>query len=211
MSHRLFSRAFRDSIHLPTGIGCDPRRTSPGGRLRAALACVVALILSSGVAAESADAPSTKEGANRVQSLDEQVQEVKSDVLAIAAELGNLEEKLLYPSDSQLAVFVEVEKGKPVEVDSARITVDGQLVAQHVYSWKELEALAEGGVQRIHTGNVTTGKHQLEVAVSGRRGGDKPFEVVERFDFSKDVGPRKIGIRLAHGATGGTTVQIEAW
>jgi hypothetical protein len=184
-------------------------RSSPRGRHRAALACLLAFGLASGDAAAADDGPAGGDG--RIQSLDEQVQEIKSDVLSIAAELGNLEEKLLYPSDSQLAVFVSVEKGEPVEVDSARITVDGQLVAQHVYSWKELEALAQGGVQRIHTGNVTSGKHQLEVAISGRRGGDKPFEVVERYDFSKDVGPQKIGIRLAHGATGGATVQIEAW
>ena len=42
----------------------------------------------------------------QMQSLDEQVQEIKSDVLGIAAELNRLEERLLYPSDTQVAVFV---------------------------------------------------------------------------------------------------------
>lgn len=146
-----------------------------------------------------------------VQSLDEQVQEIKSDVLSIAAELGNLEEKLLYPSDTQLAVFVALEKGDPIEIDSARISLDGQLVAHHIYSFKELEALAKGGVQRIHTANVPSGGHQLEVAIAGRRGGDAPFEVVERFDFRKDVGPKKLGVRLARSATSNATVTIEDW
>lgn len=204
MAHGRFSRAL-----FPCTRSIEPvstRAERAHGR-RAALACLLAFALASRAFA----AGSTPGPGEPVQSLDEQVQEIKSDVLAIAAELGNLEEKLLYPSDTQLALFVSVEKGEPVEVDSARIIVDGQLVAQHVYSWKELEALAAGGVQRIHTGNVTTGKHQLEVAISGRRGGDSPFEVVEQFAFSKEVGPRKIGIRLAKGATGGATVQIEAW
>lgn len=206
MSHRFLSRG----LAIPmTSTESDHRRPSPRGRIRTALTCFFALALASGDAAAADDTAAGSDA--RIQSLDEQVQEIKSDVLGIAAELGNLEEKLLYPSDSQLAVFVSVEKGEPLEVDSARITVDGQLVAQHVYSWKELEALAQGGVQRIHTGNVTTGKHQLEVAIAGRRGGDKTFEVVERYDFSKEVGPRKIGIRLAHGTTGGASVQIEAW
>lgn len=146
-----------------------------------------------------------------VQSLDEQVQEIKSDVLAIAAELGNLEEKLLYPSDTQLAVFVANAKGETVEIDSARISLDGKLVAHHIYSFKELEALAKGGVQRVHTANVATGSHRLEVTIAGRRGGDKPFEVVERYDFRKEVGPRKIAVRLADGATSGATVTIEDW
>ena len=41
-----------------------------------------------------------------MKSLDGQVQEIKSDVLNIASELGNLEERLLYPSNTQLAIFV---------------------------------------------------------------------------------------------------------
>ena len=146
-----------------------------------------------------------------VQSLDEQVQEIKTDVLAIAAELGNLEEKLLYPSDTQLAVFVALAKGEPLEIDSARISLDGKLLAHHIYSFKELEALARGGVQRIHTANVTTGGHQLEVAIAGRRGGDKPFDIVERYDFSKAVGPKKLAVRLAGGVSAGATVTIEDW
>jgi hypothetical protein len=150
-------------------------------------------------------------GATPVQSLDEQVQAIKSDVLAISAELGNLEEKLLFPADTQLAVFVEQTKGEPLEVDSARLTVDGQVVAQHVYAWKELQALAKGGVQRLHTGNVATGSHRLEVTIAGRRHGDEPYEVVKGFDFSKAVGPKRIGIRLAHGAGADATVAIEDW
>lgn len=172
---------------------------------------IAALVAIGGVASSANAAELELRNATPVQSLDEQVQEVKSDVLAIAAELGNLEEKLLYPSDTQLAVFVSLAKGEPLEVDSARISLDGQLVAQHVYSFKELQALAKGGVQRIHTGNVRSGGHQLEVAIAGRRGGDQPFDLVERFDFSKEVGPKRIGIRLAGGASADDTVTIEDW
>jgi hypothetical protein len=39
----------------------------------------------------------------QIKGLDEQVQEIKSDVLSIAAELNQLEEKLLYPSNTQVA------------------------------------------------------------------------------------------------------------
>ncbi len=174
-------------------------------------AWIIAGVATLGVARVPRAAEPAIESASPVQSLDEQVQEVKSDVLAIAAELGNLEEKLLYPSDTQLAVFVSLAKGEPLEVDSARVSLDGQLVAQHVYSWKELQALAKGGVQRIHTGNVKSGSHQLEVAVAGRRGVDEPFDLVERFDFSKEVGPKRIGVRLDGGASADDTVKIEDW
>lgn len=45
---------------------------------------------------------------DEMRSLDGQVQEVKSDVLSIASELGNLEERLLYPSNTQIALFVAI-------------------------------------------------------------------------------------------------------
>ena len=48
----------------------------------------------------------------QMKGLDEQVQEVKTDVLSIAAELNQLEEKLLYPSDTNLAVFVAMAQGE---------------------------------------------------------------------------------------------------
>lgn len=202
-------RVFRPAPHADwhrSDLGGRPRRR---GRTPALAAWLVLLAL---IAAPSR-LPAAEAGdrSEPVQSLDEQVQEIKSDVLAIAAELGNLEEKLLYPSDTQLALFVSLDHDEALEIDSARVRLDGQLVAQHVYSWQELQALAKGGVQRILTANVTTGQHELEVTIAGRRGGDKPFDLVERHAFEKGVGPQKLGIRLGSGATGGATVSIEAW
>src|SRR5262245_13989991 len=88
-------------------------------------------------------APARADDADRQQmkGLDEQVQEVKSDVLAIAAELNQLQEKLLYPSDTHFAVFVSLAKGETLRLDAVQIQVDGQLAAHYLYSFKELEAL----------------------------------------------------------------------
>jgi len=104
----------------------------------------------------------------QMRGLDEQIQEVKSDVLRIAAELNQLEEKLLYPSGTQVAIFVAMAKGDKMRLDAVRLQIDGQLVAHYIYSFKELEALRKGGVQRIYVGNVATGDHQLEVLVDGK-------------------------------------------
>src|SRR5882757_6536804 len=96
-----------------------------------------------------------------MRGLDEQIQEIKSDALRMSAELSQLEEKLLYPSGTQVAIFVTLAKG-----DTMRL--DGQLVAHYIYSAKELQALHKGGVQRIYVGNVPTGDHKLDVLVDGK-------------------------------------------
>jgi hypothetical protein len=134
---------------------------------------------------------------NTARGLDEQVQEIKSDVLSIAADLSQLEEKLLYPSGTQVAIFVAVAKGDPMRLDAVRLQIDGQLVAHHIYSAKELEALRKGGVQRIYVGNITTGEHQLEVLVDGKNEGGTDFSRTERFSIRKEVKPKLVELKLS--------------
>ncbi len=146
-----------------------------------------------------------------IQSLDEQVQEVKADVLSIAAALAQLEEKLLYPSNTQVSVFVSIEEGEELRLDSVQIQINGELVAHHIYSFKELEALQKGGVQRIYTGNVPTGEHRLDVSVAGKLPGGGDFSGNESFSFSKDVEPKLVGVTLAAKDLGGVSIQPRGW
>jgi hypothetical protein len=133
----------------------------------------------------------------KIKGLDEQVQEIKSDVLGIAAELNQLEEKLLYPSNTQVAVFVSLVSGETFRLDSVEIRLDGKPVAHHLYAFKELEALQKGGVQRIYTGNIQSGEHNLDVSMIGKTEGGADFEKSESFRVNKDVGPRIVEITLA--------------
>jgi hypothetical protein len=133
----------------------------------------------------------------QIKGLDEQVQEIKSDVLSIAAELNQLEEKLLYPSNTQVAVFVSLAQGETFRLDSVEIQLDGKPVAHHIYTFKELEALQKGGVQRIYTGNIRSGDHDLEVSVIGKSSGGGDLRKSNRFKVNKDVGPKIVEISLA--------------
>jgi len=146
----------------------------------------------------------------QMQSLDEQVQEIKTDVLSIAAELSRLEETLLYPSNTQVAVFVSFAKNDESRLDSVQIQIDGELVAHHIYSFKELEALRKGGVQRIFTGNLRTGEHRLDVSVSGKLSGGKDFSGTETFSFTKEVEPKIVGITLDANEFGKPRIQLGA-
>jgi hypothetical protein len=145
----------------------------------------------------------------QMRGLDEQVQEIKSDVLSIAAELNQLEEKLLYPSETQVAVFVALAKDDQMRLDAVRIQIDGHLVAHYIYSFKELEALRKGGVQRIYVGNVTTGDHQIEVLVDGKLQSGADFSHSERFTFRKEVKPKLVGLTLA--GSGSTPITLGEW
>jgi hypothetical protein len=142
-----------------------------------------------------------------LRSLDGQVQEIKSDVLNIASELNNLEERLLYPSNTQMSVFVEIAPEEEFRLDAVQITINGELATHHIYSFKELEALQKGGVQRIYTGNVTTGEHQIEVIVSGKLKSGKDFSESGSFTFAKGIKPKALGVTLSNGGS----IQVGDW
>jgi len=178
-----------------------PAAERRGARLNRA---VVVALLASLVVAGSAYADSQ----DSMRALDEQVQEVKSDVLAIATELQQLEEKLLFPSDTQVAVFVSVATGNSFDLDSVQIRIDGEPVAHHIYAWKELEALRKGGVQRIYTGNLPTGEHRIEVSTAGTLPGGSEFDETESFPFRKDVEPKVIDLTLDRGSVGGVQIEL---
>jgi len=166
--------------------------------LAATLACAGAL----------AAQDSTRE---QMKGLDEQVQEIKSDVLGISAELNVLEEKLLYPSGTHLALFVGLEDGAAVRLDSVEISLDGEPVARYIYSFQELEALKKGGVQRIYTGNVPTGTHRLAVSMMGKVEGGRDFTESGEFSFDKGVQPKLVGITLAGPDSGKPAIAVGDW
>ena len=146
-----------------------------------------------------------------MKSLDGQVQEIKSDVLSIAAELSSLEERLLYPSNTQVAVFVAIEETEDFRLDAVQIEIDGELATHHIYSFKELEALQNGGVQRIYTGNIPSGDHQMNVTMIGKLKSGKEFSESDSFAFAKGVKPKALGITLAGPGLGNNGIQVGDW
>ncbi|WP_035497222.1 hypothetical protein [Citrifermentans bremense] len=143
----------------------------------------------------------------QIKGLDEQVQEIKADVLSIATQLNRLEEKLLYPSDTQIAIFVSVAGAEKFRLDAVAVELDGKQVAHHLYTYKELEALQKGGVQRIHVGNVMTGEHPLQVKVMGKTEGGADFQRAESFKVAKGIGPKLVEVVL----TGSKTITVKDW
>src|SRR5712671_415218 len=147
----------------------------------------------------------------QMRGLDEQIQEIKSDALRMSAELSQLEEKLLYPSGTQVAIFVSLAKGDSMRLDAVRLQIDGRLVAHHIYSAKELEALRKGGVQRIYIGNVVTGDHQLEVLVDGKLESGTDYTRTERFTVHKEVKPKMVGLTLAGPGSSNSPIALGEW
>jgi len=147
----------------------------------------------------------------QVKGLDEQVQEVKADVLGIAAELNRLEEKLLYPSNTHVSLFVSLAQASTLRLDALEIQIDGKPVARHLYTFKELEGLREGGVQRVYTGNIRTGDHALRVSVIGKTENGAAYQRSEDFTITKGVGPKLASITVGGPNGGHDGIALKDW
>lgn len=167
-------------------------------------AWAAALLLTGPAVADQAQDPPSS-----MRSLDEQVQQVKSDVLDIASELNLLEEQLLYPAHTQLSIFVTVDPEFKLRVDAVHLSLNGEQATHHIYSFKEVDALHRGGVQHLYAGNVARGDHALDVSVIGKTPDGDDFAHAQTFTFHKSVEPRMLGLTLS-GADG-SSLELTDW
>jgi hypothetical protein len=147
----------------------------------------------------------------QIKGLDEQVQDIKKDVLELTSELSQLEEKLLFPSNTQVSLFVSLKGDKDFILDSMQIKMDNVVVMQHLYTYKEIEALRAGGVQRIYTGNIKTGDHQLVASFIGRAKSDNEYQRSESFTVTKAVGPKFVEIQIGGSSASDQSITFKDW
>jgi len=145
------------------------------------------------------------------RSLDEQVQGLKEEVIKINREMLLLQEKLLYPSSSQISVFVSLKSSPKFSLDSIELKLNTRPVQKHIYTFRELEALRKQGVHRLYTGNLAVGKHKLAVTVRGRTSGNNSYTRSASFDISKAIGPKLVELRIVSGSGAPPAIKIKKW
>ncbi len=135
-------------------------------------------------------------GATNSATLDARAQEVKRDVIAINRDLQVLEEELLYPASTQVAVFVSLDVGKSFNLDAVQVKLDDKVVANYLYKPQELAALQRGGVQRVYLGNVSAGGHELVASFSGAGPNDRDYKRSATVKFDKGAEAKYIQLRI---------------
>ena len=129
-------------------------------------------------------------------SVDEQVQSLKSDVLDLNRDLFVLEQELLYPANTQVAVFVSMDAGTLFALDSVQLKLDGKEVADYLYTPREVHALVQGGVQRLYVGNLKVGKHELVAFFTGKGPHQLDYTRGATLQFQKDIGAKYLELTI---------------
>ncbi|HBE91207.1 MAG TPA: AraC family transcriptional regulator [Gammaproteobacteria bacterium] len=129
-------------------------------------------------------------------SLDEEIQSLKKEVLAINRSLFMLEEELLFPSSTQIAVFVSMDVGKFFSLDSVQLKIDDKVVSNYLYTQREVDALHRGGVQRLYMGNLKSGEHELIAVFTGKGPNGRDYRRGADLVVNKSLGARFVELKI---------------
>ncbi|MEM7002863.1 MAG: hypothetical protein AAF529_18905 [Pseudomonadota bacterium] len=128
--------------------------------------------------------------------LDVQMEDVKKALSKLKRDLVILEEDLLFPASSQVAVFLSMDVGKFFNLDAVTLKVNGKQVTHHLYTQKQVDALARGGVQKLYVGNVKQGDNRVTAFFTGTGPNGRDFRRATTVDFEKGFEPTFIELAI---------------
>ena len=135
--------------------------------------------------------------APELKAVDQDVQVLKKQLIDLNRDLFKLEEELLYPASTQVAVFLSVDVGTFFGLDAVTLKVDDKEVANYLYTEREVQALHKGGVQKLYLGNLKAGEHEIVAFFTGKGPHDRDYRRGTTLKFEKAVGAKYVELRIS--------------
>lgn len=144
--------------------------------------------------------------------LNKELQQLKSQVLKLNRELFILEEDLLFPASTQVAIFVSVDIGRFFKLDSVEVKINEQDVAGFLYTARQREALEQGGIQKLYLGNIKSGIHQLTAIFIGLDNEGRSIKRAAQYTFEKEDDAVMLELKLLDKTSNyRSQVVVEQW
>jgi tetratricopeptide (TPR) repeat protein len=140
--------------------------------------------------------PGASSKAEQVASLGEEIQSIKQQTLELNRDLFILEEELLFPSNTQLSVFVSLDVGEFFKLDAVKLSVNGTVVSHYLYTERQLKALQRGGVHRLYLGNIKTGEHEIVAVFTGVGPKGRDYRRGTELKIEKTSGAKNLELKI---------------
>jgi hypothetical protein len=159
-----------------------------------------ALLLVACLALPLGAARSDVQPAPAAAGVDQDVQALKKQLVDLNRDLFKLEEELLYPASTQVAVFLSLDVGTFFALDAVTLKIDDKEVANYLYTDREVQALHRGGVQRVYLGNLRAGTHEIVAYFTGGGPHERDYKRGTTIKFDKGNEPKYIELRIKDSA-----------
>lgn len=156
------------------------------GNLLMLLALIVAAALTSAAKPLRAESP----------EMSSKIEDLKKEIIALNRDLFILEEDLLFPTSTQVAVFLSVDVGKYFKLDAVELKLDDKSVTHYLYTDRQVNALQRGGMQRLFVGNLSQGEHELTALFTGFGPENRPYKRGVNLTFEKTSDAKALELKI---------------
>ncbi|WP_293747205.1 hypothetical protein [uncultured Paraglaciecola sp.] len=153
------------------------------------LFCSLLLSISLNLNAQQSDEPVDN-------TVAEQLQQLRKEVVALNRDLFVLEEDLLFPSSTQVVVYLSLDVGTYFNLDAVELKINDKVVTHHLYTEKQIQALFKGGVQKLHIDNLAQGEHQLSAFFIGKGPQDREYKRATSISFTKTAEAKSLELSV---------------
>ncbi len=132
----------------------------------------------------------------KAATLADDVESLQQQLIELNRDLFILEEDLLFPSSTQLAVYLSVDAGQLFRLDAVELKINDEQVTHYLYTERQVDALARGGVQRLYIGNINQGEHQLSAFMVGIGPENREYKRAVSVTFNKDSDAKAVELQI---------------
>jgi hypothetical protein len=129
-------------------------------------------------------------------ALQQEIKDLKKQVLTLNRDLFILEEDLLFPANTQFNVFLSIDAGQLFVLDSVQLKIDDKVVTNYLYTQRELDALKRGGVQRLYQGNLASGEHEIIALFIGKGPNGRDYRRGTTLKMEKGSDPQFVELQI---------------
>ena len=133
---------------------------------------------------------------DKKQNLASQTEALKAKVVQLNRDLFLLEEDVLYPASSRVALYLSMDMGQLFSLDSVKVKLNGDPVTSFLYTTNDLEALKRGAIQPLYLGNIASGDHELVAVFTGQGPQKRTFKRAVTLNFKKESTEKAFEIQI---------------
>ena len=130
------------------------------------------------------------------KSLASKTEALKAKVIQLNRDLFLLEEDVLYPASSRVALYLSMDMGQLFSLDSVKVKLNGDPVTSFLYTANDIEALKRGAIQPLYLGNIASGDHELVAVFTGQGPQTRAFKRAVTLNFNKQSTAKAFEIQL---------------
>jgi len=160
------------------------------------VALVIAIFLNVASFAAKAQNHEAGDTSSEKPSLNAQIEDLKKALINLNRDLFILEEDLLFPSSTQVAVYLSLDVGVYFQLDAVELVIDDETATHYLYTERQVNALKRGGVQRLYMGNINQGAHELTAFFIGIGPEKRPYKRAVTLTFDKDEDAQAVELRI---------------